>query len=90
MTEREEWTEWFLHDGKGCPCPGAWVNVRGEKGSQYENRASDPAWEPNWNWEPKHERIISYRIRKPRALIQLREMIENLPAPSRQKEGAHD
>lgn len=32
--------------------------------------------------------VIRYRIRKPRALIQLREMIETLPAPS-PKEDAH-
>ena len=30
--------------------------------------------------------VIRYRIRKPRALIELRQMVENLPAPERVKE----
>lgn len=50
-----------------------------------------------WEWDNFGKRhpitgrlipkVIRYRIRKPRALIQLREMIETLPAP-RQKEDA--
>lgn len=46
-----------------------------------------------WNWDEmagyhRQFRVVRYRIRKPRALQQLREMIETLPAPSRQKEDA--
>lgn len=86
-----EWGPWIEHDGKGCPCvreyvqavaermPGDFVEVEGpcgEKGGE------------SWNWEfwlrrdvdgNLFARIIRYRIRKPRGLIILESLLENLP-----------
>ncbi len=96
----DEWGEWQIHDGKGCPCVGKMVEVimlqaeyighpalysvistkelppetviAGAKGG----RSWDDRNYPKWN------RILRYRIRKPRALIQLIDMVEKLPTPT--------
>ena len=42
----------------------------------------------SWVWleeGPGYFGVIRYRIRKPRALTQLRDMVENLPAPERER-----
>jgi len=84
----EEWGPWIEHDGAGCPCVGMWVRAQGipkpgENIVDYEFLAQDFA---EWYWslfgtigrgQNGQRRIcgkvIRYRIRKPRALI---EMIE--------------
>lgn len=90
----DDWGPWIEHDGKGCPCRGMWVQ------RIYNRPAFDDAsgkWiggkeglvvcgGKSWTWEIKI-RVIRYRIRKPHALQQLRDMIENLPAPAREREG---
>ncbi len=102
MSDREEWTEWRLHDGSGCPCKGMWVQTKDASGDLFEHVAHGrvdtvPGGIDRecdlWDWSTLlpgdwPSRIILYRIRTPRALIHLREMIETLPAPSRQKEDA--
>lgn len=89
----EEWGPWIDHDGKGCPCVGEYVQavelslIRGE--CTFEAVAGMRggfSWD--WQWASKPvpgigslaSRIIRYRIRKPRALLNLIEMVENLPA----------
>lgn len=89
----EEWTEWLDHDGMGCPCIGKLVQIEQGNGRIQEGIAGQQSMlrgvHPNdpksmwvWNWKPKAFWIIRYRIRKPRALLQLIEMVENLPAPA--------
>ena len=89
----DEWGPWIEHDGSGCPVPkGTWVRVRMQNGNVHEGRAlmtriiGGEGCDPDacWKWQPGFIRIVAYRVRKPRALIQLREMIKNLPAPSRE------
>ena len=81
----EEWTEWQEHDGKGCPCKGMWVRTE-ERGGLIEEHIAEgvrsDAPFSAWNWEGWDTDIIRYRVRKPRALLQLIEMVENLPAPA--------
>jgi hypothetical protein len=88
----EEWGPWIDHDGKGCPCPGQ--RVQGINGwgcldswiadrifSDLPEVLSSWCWAMPSNLVPRWECIIRYRVRKPRALMDLIEMVENLPAP---------
>ena len=94
MSDREEWGEWRLHDGGPCPVKGCFVHIVFDEGwprEKFTVAMGDPvAWEwavprmPGVQWG----KVIKFRVRKPRALQQIREMIETLPAPSRQKEDA--
>lgn len=95
MSDREEWGEW--QDGAVGPRVGRYIQVECSNarkpqlkirhegivskhyGDEFEMRPQMPTG--YWN-------LDRWRERKPRALQQLREMIETLPAPSRQKEDA--
>lgn len=93
MTD-EEWTEWFLHDGKGCPVQrGVYVGVEMACGCKAEHVVDDlDFFGFDWKPDPSTTRcrfcysimragtlgFIRYRIRKPRALRQLREIAENV------------
>ena len=87
---QEEWTEWFQHDGKGCPCVGKWVHViwhaRDGCGTEFEHDGfgiaainGDECWRLE-TW-PKFSRIIRFRIKRPRALHDMIQLIVDLPAP---------
>lgn len=83
----EEWGPWIEHDGGPRPVkPGTFCHLIYEDGEEfigpiglgyYGTEAGTPD-EPWGGWCP----IVRYRIRKPRALLQLIEMVENLPAPA--------
>lgn len=87
---QEEWTEWFEHDGKGCPDvvkSGMQIEAIDRGGEYYQGAVFEWVRErPNWIW-PKswcldhHRDIIRFRIRKPRALLELIQLIADLPAP---------
>lgn len=90
----EEWGPWIEHDGGAQPVAGH-VLVAVE----FRRPPSKLAWcfgDPKcdrasvWDWrhEGEIDDIIRYRVRKPRALKQLRDMVENLPAPVRETEDA--
>lgn len=104
MSDREEWGPVVSHDGMKRPVPnGTYIRayLRGgavveaitgrhgvlPDGSLVQGHVGD-AW--IWGTNPGMEaaEVIQYQVRSPRALHQLREMIETLPAPSRQKEDA--
>lgn len=88
---QDEWTEWFQHDGKGCPCVGQVVQAfyRCEDGSEVDPfgpfiAEGDPL---SWAWAvvsvmPWDFPVIRFRIRKPRALLDLIQLIADLPAPA--------
>ncbi len=87
----EEWGPWIDHDGKGCPLPaGTICEIECRDGECGEIRTEPPKPENEggdcfcWGTVAKtyrHLEIIRYRIRRPRALIELIDMVENLPAP---------
>ncbi|PCJ24134.1 MAG: hypothetical protein COA96_10335 [SAR86 cluster bacterium] len=91
----DEWTDWRDHDGKGVPVPigmfAEWVfcdfnfEPLGQSSGMVKGGNS-------WLWAGGINRMKSnparwaapftrYRIRKPRALQQLIEMVETLPVP---------
>lgn len=95
----EQWGPWIEHDGKGCPCLGAWAQTyrlgsgrRWKDGTHdlkkfIEGRIIEPA---NWDWAmfgkplpggTVASKVIRYRIRKPRGLTILEELLESIPAP---------
>lgn len=96
------WGPWILHDGKGCPCRvGEFVHTIEADGEEWAGLITRRLFEPDepgevnvWIWERgflegyPDWRVIRYRIKRPRALIQLIEMVEALPAPAREREDA--
>ncbi len=87
----EEWGPWIEHDGKGCPVPdGAFVLVDVGVGAliighgrfcEFCVRTANRDWIA---WP----HVIRYRIRKPRGLTILEELIADLPQPATEKETA--
>jgi hypothetical protein len=87
----EEWGPWIEHDGKGCPCVGQWAQVVGQYPAQKVVQVEGivrrtVAWDwSNWGKRTAYGiegKVLRYRIRKPRALIELRDMIADLPNPA--------
>jgi len=93
---QEEWTELFQHDGKGCPCVGRWAQWELDGGHEFVGRIDINGFKmiaPGivegvasignaWVWSPDVVPVIRYRIKKPRALIDLIQLIADLPAPA--------
>lgn len=86
MGEQEQWGPWIEHDGRGGKhLAGEWLHIIGADGRQGEGMlrfGCGPA--SLWHWDTLtmknyHKRVIRYRIRKPRGLTILQELIENLP-----------
>jgi hypothetical protein len=101
MTDDTEWGPWIEHDGKGCPVKGKWGELETARGEIIQTRfgtwvgPEDGIPVDCWDWTCLNlrlfawdDRVIRYRVRKPRALKQLRDMVENLPAQVRETEGA--
>ncbi len=93
----EEWGPWIEHDGKGCPCAGAFVESEDRSGNVQRHIADMAAFRASndgiwlikhdltflpsaWVWGevPARFEIIRYRIRKPRALLDLIERARSL------------
>lgn len=79
-----EWGPWIDHDGKAQPVLDAVLVDVVERDGE---RDAAPAGEFDWVWskccaECWAGDIIRYRIRKPRALIELQDMIADLPVPT--------
>lgn len=100
MTDREEWGDWIEHDGAGVPDDviGAWaqVEMRTYQGDLAVNEGimtlplSLPeimCWTGGGFFERLHYAcpVIRYRIRKPRGLTILENLIADLPAPTTPK-----
>ena len=85
--------DWIEHDGNGCPVPcGTAVEVVYESlPGEFHGPVSAIASKQGLSWHWLYwraimdggfvARIIRYRVRRPRALEQLREIAENPTAP---------
>lgn len=88
----EEWGPLIRHDGKGCPVTGMFCEVHTASrvvtcGIVMDNGGPCSLWV----WTGLcilclPHRVVAYRVRKPRALLDLIDMVENLPTPSKIKE----
>jgi hypothetical protein len=92
-----EWGPWIEHDGKGCPCVGQFVHVvfkrdvkpknSGAGSGRYINKrewigiTNPTSAGGSWNWNTGFVPIVRYRIRKPRGLTILENLISDLPVP---------
>lgn len=79
----EQWGPWIEHDGMGCPLKSpSWCQVEFADGELVTHYITRMSW--MWFWPCCDARgrsdckIIRYRIRKPRALSQLQQMIREL------------
>lgn len=89
----DEWGPWIEHDGQDCPCRGMYVHVVYSEpdclgvaelfGVVPQDAGYYCASQWVWHKALKYGRplIIRYRIRKPRALADLQDLIADLPAP---------
>lgn len=98
----EEWGPWIEHDGKGCPViKGETVETVFSQpfGEEVGQGVAGSGGGGSWAWrkiryvgivcyDESSAPIIRYRVRRPRALQQLIQVVENLPAPSKQYEDA--
>lgn len=91
----EEWGPWIEHDGRGCPCVGEMVHVvvRSEDGRDPKSGGWKGAytelnpWEAigvaenggSWCWNHGWHPVDRYRIRKPKGLKILEELLVDLP-----------
>ena len=100
----EEWGPWIEHDGKGCPVakgtPGE-AELRDGRVVFFRALCGSTRGGPDvvacssegsaWVWGSSlltSDEVVRYRIRRPRSLLRLIEMVENLPAPSKEMEPA--
>jgi len=90
----DEWSPVFDHDGKGCPCWGAYVRVWDEKeifqlGRPWEGIAGSMGGE-SWDWSLCDEmisRVTRYQIRRPPSVQQMIDKAGGLPVKhNKQKE----
>jgi hypothetical protein len=85
-----EWSDWFEHDGNSMPVPeGHYMAAFSAEmdGSETYTEGINNGFSPCWFgggadghgtfWCP----VIRYRIRKPKALLALIDMVQALPAP---------
>ena len=85
----EEWGPWIEHDGARIPTEfrvGDVVQLLSENNETGNLDLSPPKVvlpedfvRYNWFWGESSHDVLRYRVRKPRALLDLIEMVENLP-----------
>lgn len=72
-------------------CGDAWSGIYGvSAGNTYvgapiaytDNKNGGSSW--RWGTYARHWEVIRYRIRRPRALLDLIDMVESLPAPAKE------
>lgn len=88
--DEHEWTDWFAHDGTGCPCPGEYIQLKSANGYHEEGIVGahmakpPPLFHCNiWFWYSLCQyhlpyRVAEYRIRKNRQAKGLLEEIERI------------
>lgn len=87
-----DWGPWLVHDGKGCPCVGQYVQVRFVDGDEAVGPAGIDGG-ACWIWSSLElggwhhvERgfamhIVEFRIRRPKGMAILNAILADLPAP---------
>lgn len=85
----EEFGPWIEHDGKGCPCIGAWVQAEfdippvGATHGTVTGRVWEGRPTGHYGWVSTEWCCVQrYRLRRPDALRDLIDLVENLPAPA--------
>jgi hypothetical protein len=79
----EEWGPMIEHDGSPCPVVGRFCHVIAASGLQYTGIVHPPTPCSAWFWEHLcfmcyPHRVVQYRIRKPRALLDLIERAKDI------------
>lgn len=90
MSEDAEWGPWEQHDGKDCPLPdGTYAQARTQDGQVAEGTVRHDIGPPNavncWIWDEcefvgkPDWRVIEYRVRKPKGLTILEQIVSSPP-----------
>lgn len=83
----EEWGPWIEHDGHGCPCVGQYGMAEFDEGRPKILEGVIYGFPNAWRFDLPRVygawgKAIRYRIRKPRGMTILENLIADLPAPS--------
>lgn len=86
MSDGEEWGEWVCHDGKHMPPHGSICRATFDDCTTLTGVVDhdDQSHRDAFLWllpEDEAAHVIRYRIRKPRGLTILENLIADLPAP---------
>ena len=89
-----EWGPWIEHDGNGCPCAGEFVSAIFEEcfyeastgrvvktiHTQVDGFIAGIKGGLSWDWSnwPLVSKIIRYRIRKPKGLLILEQVLREV------------
>ena len=86
MSDQDEWGPWIEHDGKGCPCVGQYVNALHDDSDfpliivkdffGIAGGGGGRSWD--WNNSDRFTRVIRYRIRKPKGLQLLTDILREV------------
>lgn len=98
--EDEEWGPWVEHDGKKCPVIGQYVQCETDRDVKrvlcdatiisprvletIPRTGTGKSW--LWSEDKRFAKIVRYRVKKPKGLKMLEQLIQNLPAPTKGKE----
>lgn len=90
MSDAAEWGPWIEHDGKPAPdAQGRYCNVIASDGRDecgiVQCAIPQIGYKSMWLWDtlgPREAWVCRYRIRRPKALRDLIELVETLPAPA--------
>lgn len=92
MSDEADWGPWVEHDGRGCPVVGSFVEavfIMNQHGDLWVG-SNWAAGGESWSWAvhrlpvSQWQRIVRYRVRRPKALRDLIALVETLPAPAPQ------
>lgn len=78
----DEWGPWIEHDDGGVPAgvyPTTIVMV------DFGDAIVGPIAAGDGDWHCPHDPVLRYRIRKPKGLTILEEIIADIPAPTKPK-----
>ena len=81
----EEWTSWIEWFPGPMPVAQGTI-VKAEMGYSGSGDIIGPLSAEDFDWVHEGDPIARYKVRRPRALLQLIDMAENLPAPKQREE----
>ena len=89
----DEWGKWQTHDGSGCPVPEGieceTFHADGgiDRGLSCGHNCSGWSWYFCVSFGSPGDKVLRYRIRRPKALIDMIERAESLPVIAPEYEG---
>ena len=78
MSDQEEYGPWIDHDGTGVPPYGEYLRAEFGDGRVLEGIVPRQPVHGSWGWLDGYEHVIRYRIRKPRGMSILTDILSEV------------